>query len=197
MTVGERAVDAASSRATRWPIDRADQQRLDDSRNPPNRWYTLDGLAPLAGRVLDAGAEHATVGEAAQRGVEQRRRIPLLRVPAIGWDTSRPAGRVALVTGGFAWHRPGRGAAALAADWQRLLRTNVDGPYAVAQAVVPAMRAQGVRADSHGFGHVAVPAITFFGSAANIAVTGELGRVSGGLCRQRRTSATIAARRSF
>jgi 3-oxoacyl-[acyl-carrier protein] reductase len=30
-----------------------------------------------------------------------------------------------------------------AADWQPFLRTNVDGPYAVAQAVVPAMRAQG------------------------------------------------------
>jgi 3-oxoacyl-[acyl-carrier protein] reductase len=30
-----------------------------------------------------------------------------------------------------------------AAAWQPFLRTNVDGPYAVAQAVVPAMRAQG------------------------------------------------------
>jgi len=29
------------------------------------------------------------------------------------------------------------------AAWQPFLRTNVDGPYAVAQAVVPAMRAQG------------------------------------------------------
>ena len=30
-----------------------------------------------------------------------------------------------------------------AESWQPFLRTNVDGPYAVAQAVVPAMRAQG------------------------------------------------------